>query len=138
MQQYIDQAEHNLEFHNCIHGQFNDRFFDWKITALFYTAIHYLKALADQRRINIGQTHQDIERNVNPERPNPIMPITKNAWRAYKALYRYSHTARYEGVTDIKTFNTLKEIDYGFAKQNLVFFAKYIKGQGVTIEIPTL
>ncbi len=88
MQQHLDQAAHNQDFHDCIQKNFTTKFFDWKITILFYTAIHLLKALAAKRGINIGETHQDIEKNVNPDRPNAKMMITKNAWREYKSLYR--------------------------------------------------
>lgn len=70
MQQFIDQAIHNEKFHECVHTNFTDSFFDWKITILFYTAIHYLKALAAKRNIDIGNTHADIERNLK-------FPITK-------------------------------------------------------------
>lgn len=131
MQEHIDQAKHNQTFHDCIQKEFESRFFDWKITSLFYIALHCLKALASKKGIEIGQTHQDIERNVNPERNNAKMRITKNAWNDYKSLYRYSHTARYEGITDIITFEKLKEIDHSYCLQHLERFKNYIKGQGL-------
>lgn len=133
MQHFIDQAIHNERFHECVHSNFSESFFDWKITILFYTAIHYLKALAADRNIDIGSTHTDIEYNCNPDRTGRKMPITRNAWREYKNLYRYSHTSRYEGITDIATFEKLKEIDYSYCKIHLDTFKKYIKGQGLPI-----
>ena len=134
MQNHIQQAKHNEEFHECICEQFPDKFFDWKITTLFYQSIHYLKALASKRGISIGDTHFEIERNINPDRPEPKMPITKGAWREYNALYQYSQTARYEGITDFDTFEKLKEIDYGFAKRNLENFKKYLKSKGLELD----
>jgi hypothetical protein len=133
MQHFIDQAIHNERFHECVHSNFSDSFFDWEITILFYTAIHYLKALAANRNIDIGNTHTDIEYNCNPDRRGLKMPITRRAWNEYKSLYRYSHTSRYEGITDIETFDKLKEIDYGYCKIHLEAFKKYIKGQGLPI-----
>ncbi|RYM32099.1 hypothetical protein ERX46_15565 [Brumimicrobium glaciale] len=79
MDRYLNQANHNEEFHNCICENSPDKFYDWKITSLFYTAIHYLKALALKRDINIGQTHHEIELNINPDRNNSSMRITKGA-----------------------------------------------------------
>lgn len=93
MQHHIDQANHNKDFHSCIQDNFYERFYDWKITVLFYIALHYLKALYLKRNMNIGDTHFDIEQNVNPDRPNPTMTITKGAWREYKNLFNYSRTA---------------------------------------------
>lgn len=134
MQQYIDQAIHNEDFHECVCTNFSDKFFDWKITILFYVAIHYLKALAAKKSIDIGETHMDIERNCNPDRANAAMRISANAWREYKNLFRYSQTSRYEGITDIETFEKLKEIDYSYCLKHLEFFKKYIKGQGIPIK----
>lgn len=136
MQHHIDQATHNQQFHDCIETQFSGKFYDWKITVLFYIAIHYLKALAAQRKIDIGQTHYDIEHNVNPDRHGRKMTITKNAWREYKNLFAYSQTARYEGVTDISTFEILKKADHGYCLKHLENFRKYIEGQGVVLSPP--
>jgi hypothetical protein len=133
MQQHIDQARHNEDFHDSIEANFSGQFYDWKITVLFYVAIHYLKALAAKRGIEIGETHYDIEHNVNPDRTGRRMQITKNAWREYKNLFLYSRTARYEGITDIATFEQLKKTDHFYCLQHLENFKKYIQGQGVSL-----
>ena len=130
---HLAQATHNREFHGCIQTTFNDRFYDWKITALFYTAIHWLKALAAKRTIDIGETHSDIARNVNPERHSPKMPISRNAWRDYHQLYRYSQSARYNGITDFETWEKLKEADHKSCLEHLENFKKYIEGQGLAL-----
>ncbi len=135
MQQYLEQAAHNEDFHDCIVQQFPTKFYDWKITSLFYSAIHLLKALAASKNINIGSTHQDIEQSCNPDRHGNKMAVSKNAWRDYKAMYRYSHTARYEGITDIETFEKLKKLDYSMCIQHMRKFKQYLKGQGLPIEI---
>lgn len=132
MQQHLEQATHNQNFHDCIETQFNGHFYDWKITVLFYVAIHYLKALASKRGIDIGETHFDIEQNVNPDRHNARMRITKGAWREYKNLFTYSRTARYEGITDITTFEQLKQIDHSYCLTHLRNFRKYLQSQGIT------
>ena len=133
---HIKQARHNKEFHDCIEDKFPNQFYDWKITILFYTALHYLKALAENRGINIGNTHYDIENSVNPERNGRTMTISKNAWLEYKALFRYSQTARYEGITDFETYNELKKIDYKECVKHLGKFKKYIEGKGVICDTP--
>lgn len=134
MQNHLTQASHNRQFHQCIDAEFNEQFYDWKITVLFYVAIHWLKALAAKKKIDIGETHYDIEQNVNPDRHNAKMRITKGAWREYKNLFNYSRTARYEGVTDISTFELLKQIDHSYCLQHLENFKRYIESQGVAID----
>ena len=133
MNQHLDQANHNLDFHECISSNFTDRFCDWKITVLFYVAIHYMKALALQNGVNIGDTHTEIEKSVRPNSPTAKMQITNNAWGEYKSLYNYSRTARYEGITDIATFDKLKQIDHSYCLKHLDNFKKYIVGRGVKI-----
>jgi hypothetical protein len=135
MDRFLNQASHNEEFHNCICENFADKFYDWKITSLFYTAIHYLKALATKRGIDIGQTHHEIELNVNPDRHKPLMRITKGAWSEYKKLLQYSRTSRYDGVnTDFETFELIMKADYEYCVKHLDNFKKYLIGQGLEIK----
>jgi hypothetical protein len=136
MNTFLDQASHNEEFHTSLCETFNDKFYDWKITALFYCSIHYLKALAASRGIDIGSTHQEIENNVNPDKKYNKMAIKRWAWIEYRNLYKYSRTARYEGMkTDRETFEKLKKTDYDFSKVHLEQFKKYIQSQGVDLGI---
>ena len=135
MDRFLKQAIHNEEFHKCICDNSSDKFYDWKITSLFYTAIHYLKALALKRGINIGQTHHEIEQNVNPDRQRPAMRITKGAWSDYKNLLHYSKTSIYDGVdTDFETFELLMQKDYEYCVKHLDNFKKYLIGQGLEIK----
>lgn len=133
MQKYIEQARHNEEFYKCIDSNFAEKFYDWKITVLFYTAIHCLKALAISRGINIGDTHKEIESNVNPTKSNAKMRITTGAWREYRSLYEYSRTARYNGIIDLDTFEEIKKIDHDFCLTHLSNFKKYVSSQGVEL-----
>lgn len=113
---------------------FSEKYYDWKITSLFYTAIHYLKALALKKGIDIGQTHHEIEQNVNPDRHNCSMRIKKGAWLEYKSLLQYSRTSRYDGIeTDFETFEEIMKIDYQYCLTHLENFKKYIKSQGLEI-----
>lgn len=132
MQKHINQANHNHDFHDCLQEKFNDKFFDWKITVLFYTAIHYLKALSAKRGKDIGFTHKEIENAVNPDKFSTTMPIKKGAWTDYKALYRYSKTARYEGFQNNEVvFEQLRKIDHSHSNKHLKNFIVYIKSQGI-------
>lgn len=134
MSPFLEQAKHNQLFHDKICECFEDRFFDWKITIVFYTAIHYLKALAYSKGINIGENHEQIESAVNPYIDNALMPIKPFAWKAYKAMKNYSRTARYDGITDFETFEELKKDDYKFCLENFETFKSYMKSQGIELD----
>ncbi|WP_028892696.1 HEPN domain-containing protein [Tenacibaculum sp. 47A_GOM-205m] len=135
MDKFLNQASHNEKFHQCICENFSDKFYDWKITTLFYIAIHYLKALAAKRGIDIGQTHHEIEQNVNPKKNNASMRIKQGAWMEYKSLLNYSRTSRYDGiVSDFETFEIIMENDYKMAVKNLDNFKKYIQKQGIEVK----
>ncbi len=132
MNQHLLQVKHNERFHQSIETQFADQFYDWKVTVLFYVAIHCLQTLAAQKGINIGNSHYEIENNINPDRHNAKMRITKGAWRQYKNLMEYSRTSRYEGVTDFETFEKIRKLDHSYCLIHLDNFKKYISSQGVT------
>ncbi len=133
MKRFLDQAEHNKKFHKCICDEFPDIFFDWKITAVFYISIHYLKALGANRRHDFGETHREIRKNVCPYEPNARYKITITAWDNYDHIQQYSRTARYEGITDPETFEQLRKNDYDDSLIRLKDFIKYIKTSGVPI-----
>ena len=121
MDRFLNQATHNEEFHSCLCENFTEKFYDWRITSLFYTAIHYLKALALKKGIDIGQTHHEIELNDNPDRNNCKMRIKKGAWSDYKSLLQeyvqtIKKTVTYnliseDGPAHDKTFKTEALID---------------------------
>lgn len=131
MQHHLLQSEHNQQFHTAICANNPDIFFDWKITCLFYVAIHYLKALAAKNSIDIGKSHAEIERNVSPLKGGMLMPLPLNAWRWYHNLYRYSRTARYNGIMAPLSFEAIKKIDHKHCVHLLSNFKNFIKSQGV-------
>lgn len=134
MQHHIDQAKHNESLLSDLEIDHPTIYFDWKVTVCFYVALHYLQALADKREIKIGETHNDIERNVSPNSNHqPTMRISNGAWRNYKDLFKYSQIARYEGIIDTESFEELRESDYLECKKHLDNFKKYIKSQGLEI-----
>jgi hypothetical protein len=134
MQKYLKQAAHNKAFHECIEQSFSKKFYDWKVTVLFYIAIHCLKALATNLKVEIGDTHREIENNINPDRPQHTLAIKRTAFKNYRNLYQYSKTARYEGFTDFDTFEKLKEVDHSYCLKHLSDFQKYIESRGISLE----
>src|ERR1039457_2916731 len=116
MKRFLEQATHNHDFHDCLIKHFPDTFYDWKITVLFYIALHYLKALMKHRGQKVENTHWDIQNEVNPDEPKAKCKISKTAYKNYYKLKQYSENARYEGVIDedIQVFEESCKLDYSY------------------------
>jgi hypothetical protein len=134
MHSHLLKASHNEEFHKCICDTFKDKFFDWKVTVLFYIGLHWLKALSKKRSIDIGDSHYDIENAVNPDRSTAIMPIKRGAWREYNKLFVYSRLARYEGITTSEVHHELMNNYYSDCITHLHNFKLYIESQKVPLK----
>lgn len=133
MQEFINHAKHNEKFHELICNAENTGYYDWKVTVLFYVAIHYLKALAQFRKKSIGESHEQINNNIKNNRQGATMPLQNTARNNYMALYRYSQTSRYDGFTDADTFQQLMKRDYEDALECLSDFKKYIASSKVPV-----
>lgn len=133
MQEHINKGKQNEEFHNALCEKFIDTAYDWKIVVLFYTAIHYLKALGLFKGLNIGDTHMEINQNVNPKSNLKKIVIPQDMWDHYFSLYQYSRTARYNGVLDKKTNDALMKADYSHCKKHLTQFKIYLKSEGIRV-----
>ncbi len=127
MDEYIAKAKHNEAFHCDLCDNFHDKYFDWKITSLFYTAIHWIKVLAKKEKKDIGVTHQEVNRNINPSNYDSLLKLNKGAYYYYINLYKQSKTARYDGIdTDHATFELLKEADWKECQNHCSGLKKYL------------
>jgi len=129
MKAHLEKACENEEFLNCI-GTQNEAYIEWQITAIFYCAYHYIKALADHKKVNLGRDHHTIHSNINPGKKEAVMPIKPHVWKSYYELYNYSKSARYDLDSDeIDLRRDLEE-----CHKNLVEIKKYVQAKGVDIE----
>lgn len=135
MQIHLEQVKHNQELFDIIHNLHNNRFNDWKITILFYTANHCLKAFAanQPRPINIGRTHKLNLEAINPDNPNAKLQLSNKAFKNYQALMKYSRSARYNGFTDLSTFEVLRHHEMSLCENYLKDFKNYIRSKGTTL-----
>ena len=124
MKSYVDQGKHNESLLSHLKTTFPDTYFDWKITIIFYSAIHYLKAYAALNKKNIGVTHQEIFNNTDSHNKNAVFPIQKGAFILYKDIFHYSKNARYNGMIDSSTFEILMKKDF---QECEILFEKFKK-----------
>ena len=84
-QEHLNQAARNEEFAYAVSG-LATRFTEWEITALFYSALHYVSAFL---------ATQGYEAKNHHERRNLIAQHT-NLSNEYDNILQYSLDARYE------------------------------------------
>lgn len=137
MQSHLNQSSHNLEFHKKICELFPNNYFDWKITCLFYTGYHYIKAYYKNKGIDIGNNHVQIEKNINPKIQYAPYKVDTSCWNSYKALFRYCHTARYDGLSDFITFNKSLKKDHKNCIEHLKGIELYLKKHKFNIKTLT-
>lgn len=131
MQEHINQAQHNEEFLKAIEDKFPDYFFDWKITVIFYIALHYLKAYNQFNNARIGSSHKELNFNANPANEKALNPLSTKAFNHYFDLFNSSYNSRYIGLLDRKNTINLLKFNYWQAKTDLEELKKYFKSKGL-------
>lgn len=133
MQGHLNQASHNYKFvHECCEKH-PDLFFDWKVTATFYTALHLLRAFCENRGVKVGKNHTEIRVALNPG-GKPVTPFKRHAWVAYNKLQEYSEVSRYDTFLDAELENEIQRDNFEHCKNLLAELEVYFSGEGIEIE----
>ncbi len=96
MKEHLGKAADIKSFFDSLCKAFPSQFEEWKITAVFYTALHLVEALASKRGKNLGKTHEERWRSINPKNPNRTMRMPDQICFDYRALQGYSEVGRYD------------------------------------------
>jgi hypothetical protein len=129
MRKHINQALQNEAFLADLNKKFPKEYFDWKTTALFYIALHYVLAYAASKRKNIGNSHREMLDNSNPAILTATNPLRADIYTAYNYLYKLSRTARYIAFDDERIKNLTMQTSYLEASQYLSEIKKYFISQ---------
>jgi hypothetical protein len=132
MEEHLNQALHNGSFVLDLIKQYPDSYFDWKVTATFYTALHLLRAFCKVRGVDPGDSHSAIENNFNPRRcARPITACPPFVWKNYSKLQRYSEHARYEVFLDAEVENEIQRDNFKDCQKLIHELKGYFNTQGV-------
>lgn len=130
VQKHLKQAHHNFRFYCEVHSKLPHLFFDWKITVLFYTATHALRAILTERDVVIGNSHFDLRNNINPNNKSAKSPVKKYCYDAYVILYTYSMTSRYKAfLTTQMKLKALRD-EFEDCKKAIGAIDSYLKASG--------
>ncbi|UKJ06319.1 hypothetical protein [Solitalea lacus] len=99
MNRHINQAQHNETFLAFIENHSPDDYNDWKITVIFYIAVHYIQAFYLEHGITVDNHKQraEVMQNRNGE------PVSRLCFTAYQSLYWLSIDSRYTAQGCIAT-----------------------------------
>ena len=133
---FSEQVKHNESLLEHLEATFPDKYFDWKVTLVFYCCIHLVKELARTNAVIIGESHFDILNNINPQPRAGVIPtlrISKTQYDFYNDTYQYSRVARYTGITDYAIFEAQRKADFKICKEIYPKLKAYYIGRGVII-----
>lgn len=99
MNVFYAQAERNLELVELLNRSYPDFYTDWKITITYYASLHFIKAKAFNKSINLGNSHKTIFFNLSNEK-GALMPLDKEVLDIYLNLFSDSQYSRYNGHSD--------------------------------------
>ena len=131
VQRFLDQAKENEETLADDERSFPDSRYQWKTTFIFYIALHWMKPfLISQWGLRNPTSHEEI-RDHFKKRPDLM---SKGGYASYTTLYKYSHNARYDGITpDRNTWLAARKEEYLDAKKQLENFRKYLRSRGMQV-----
>lgn len=133
--EFLNKGVYNHDFYVVLTEKFPHDYYDWRITVMFYCAIHCLKAFCLKNYGKyIGDTHHEIIKRVSPKGAEKIVDLPDGMWDEYHALYQYSKIARYEGITNHKLFEQLMKDNYKHASQHLTKLKMYFKTGSIIIK----
>jgi len=85
---HLQQIESNKDFFKKIRDNYDTKFFDWKITTLFYTILHYAEALCATKGCHYRK-HRERQEKLERLLPDP-------EYRLYLRLKNESENSRYK------------------------------------------
>jgi len=88
------QADKNISFLNLLQTS-TDIYFDWKVTAAFYTSVHIINAHLAKTIDKHYQRHRDVEEALNPYNQLSVSKIDEETYLSYKRLHNLSRRSRY-------------------------------------------
>lgn len=138
VQKHYKQAVHNYRFFCEVHSKLPEAFYDWKITVLFYTAIHLLRALLAERDVQLDDSHHALRNAINPKssRTTSVSPVKKHCYNSYLTLYNASLEVRYSGFLNPKKQQQYLKRKFNTCRQALQSIDAYMKSQGYNSLIP--
>ncbi len=127
---HIEQCKKNIAFYNYVNSQSDH--LDWKVTVLFYCAVHLVNAHLDKKCALHYQSHDEVKNALNPDNILSLAKITDDAFFDYRKLQNLSRKSRYlvdveSGKNNNSNASFIAEKDLIKAKKHYNLLVKYFK-----------
>ncbi len=113
-----------------VEEQFGSDFLDWCITAVFYSALHYMSAFIAHSKKKIPTRHRQTRALLDPEGENTLS-MEYIPYEAYNELYEYAHKTRYLKHHNGIASAAIIEKDFKECKTNLGIIKEFVGKHGI-------
>lgn len=127
MNGHLARADYNWNFQAELQHLFPQDYFDWKISAVFYAALHLVDAYAAFADIRPFNNHEQRFYHLDSSNPDAELPLSAAAFKLYRRLYRYSINARYDEIGSIEAYEKARKNDHKDAVERFKEFRRYLK-----------
>ena len=121
MKSRLNKAKYNEDFLAKFEELLPNEYFDWKLTVVFYIAVHYIDAYFLSHGTSIN-SHENRRRALE----NHHTTLSDDCIDNYNNLYRLSRNARYNGFLGLKEWTKHQKDCLRDAKKNMLIIKREI------------
>jgi hypothetical protein len=134
MENHLKQSAHNESLLDNLERLFPMEYNDWKVTLVFYAALHLIRAYAIQSNVTVGVSHKELQvamKNQGASVPN--LDVDSGCTNNYASLYSASRQARYDGFSNPVIFEASNRRSLAFCKIKLQRIKDHLRDKGLPI-----
>lgn len=138
MTQHLQQAQHNHKFLIYLDSnELSEIYCDWKITILFYTALHLMRAFCVFKSVSIPENHREFHDKINPKGKKNVLALPNEIFDCYFELYNQSRRTRYASGynIDLKNMIELNKWQYQQQKKYINKILEYLRTTGFIFDL---
>ena len=91
---YREESEQNRRFHELLQATWPDKFHNWKVNALFHSALHRINCWLVRETERALRNHAERNRRVEGELPQVLGDYNDLYELSMQARYRKGHTLK--------------------------------------------
>jgi hypothetical protein len=134
MDNHLLQVTHNEGLLAHLETTCPRSFNDWKVTLVYYIALHQMRAFGKFMHVSIGRSHKDLEvamKNQGASVPN--LDVDRECADSYMILESVSRAARYDGIDDPSIFEHINGKRLSFSKLKLQKIKNHLEAKGLPL-----
>jgi len=108
---FENKSIHNQSFLDTLCNDYPEEYFDWKVTIMFYIALHKCYCVMDVSNVNICTNHKDNFNNLK----TIDSTISNNLYKLFKS----SRQSRYDGFINEDAMLRINKINFNEGKNVL-------------------